>query len=152
MTASVLTYVSEVCCGEVFWMCFSKLITSQISPLALHGLVTGLCNVSFCIGPFVCGLIENSIATRTDWWAYRGIFVAQWGFGVSFILIAPFAPEQVWSRLYYPVLTHRHRSPWWLIGKEREEAALESLWRLGHFEFLAEEHLAVMKINPSSGH
>jgi SP family general alpha glucoside:H+ symporter-like MFS transporter len=57
--------------------------------------MTGLCNVSFCIGPFVAVLIENSVATKTDKWAYRALFISQWGFGITSVLIAPFMPESV---------------------------------------------------------
>jgi SP family general alpha glucoside:H+ symporter-like MFS transporter len=58
--------------------------------------MTGLCNVSFCIGPFVAVLIENSVATKTNKWAYRALFVSQWGFGITSVLIAPFMPESVY--------------------------------------------------------
>ncbi|KAN0089452.1 MFS general substrate transporter [Hyaloscypha variabilis] len=94
LTTMVLTWVSEV------------------SPLVLRGLMTGLCNISFCIGPFVAVLIENSVATKTNKWAYRALFVSQWGFGITSVLIAPFMPES---------------SPWWLIGKDRDDDALKQL-------------------------
>ncbi len=55
--------------------------------------------MSFCIGPFVAVLIQNSISTEMNKWAYRSLFVAQWGFGVSSIIIAPFMPESVFHRV-----------------------------------------------------
>jgi hypothetical protein len=67
--------------------------------------MTGLCNVSFCIGPFVGVLIANSLAPQPTVWSYRGLFVAQWGFGITSILIAPFMPELVVSFFYPALLT-----------------------------------------------
>lgn len=110
--------------------------------------MTGMCNVSFCIGPFVAVLIENSVATKTDKWAYRALFVSQWGFGITSVLIAPIMPESVFTYdqiLFIVILTLR-RSPWWLIGKGREGDALKQLRRLGHSEISAENHLAIMKV------
>jgi MFS family permease len=72
----------------------------KISPLSLRGLMTGLCNVSFCIGPFIGVLIANTLAPQATKWSYRGLFVAQWGFGITSVLVAPFMPESV------PLISH----------------------------------------------
>lgn len=58
--------------------------------------MTGLCNVSFCIGPFVGVLIANKLAPQATKWSYRGLFVAQWGFGITSVLVSPFMPESVY--------------------------------------------------------
>lgn len=67
--------------------------------------MTGLCNVSFCIGPFVGVLIANTLAPQATKWSYRGLFVAQWGFGITSVLIAPFMPESV-PLTYHPYLSN----------------------------------------------
>jgi len=73
--------------------------------------MTGLCNVSFCVGPFVAVLIQNSISTEMNKWAYRSLFVAQWGFGFTSIIVAPFMPESVFRRVsVYPDYHHANSS------------------------------------------
>lgn len=96
--------------------------------------MTGLCNVSFCIGPFVGVLIANTLAPQQTKWSYRGLFVAQWGFGITSVLIAPFMPE----------------SPWWLVNKGKEELAAKALRKLGHSELSTEKHLAIMKVTAAA--
>ncbi len=49
------------------------------------------------------------------------------------------------SALFKSVLI-LHRSPWWLIGKDRDDDALKQLRRLGHSEISAQNHLAIMKV------
>lgn len=92
--------------------------------------MTGLANFSFGLGSLVCYLVASSTATRTDRWAYRGVFVAQWGFGAISLLIAPLMPE----------------SPWWLCTRGRETDALKALQRLGYSQSSAEDHLAMIKV------
>ncbi|KAK4936419.1 hypothetical protein LTR10_022693 [Elasticomyces elasticus] len=103
---------------------------SEISPLAIRAVMTGLCNLAFCLGPFVCTCIENSLSSRTDRWAYRGIFLAQLGFGFTAFIVAPFMPE----------------SPWWLAQPGKVDAAKRALQRLGHGQASAEKHLADIRI------
>jgi hypothetical protein len=69
--------------------------------------MTGLCNVSFCIGPFVAVLIENSVATKTNKWAYRALFISQWGFGITSVFVAPFMPESVYPDPFPTSLTFK---------------------------------------------
>lgn len=107
---------------------------SEIAPLSMRGLMTGLCNVSFCIGPFVCVLIANTTANYTNHWAYRALFAAQWGFGATSLIIAPFMPE----------------SPWYLLAQGKEADVLKSLRKLGHSEDSAESHLAAMKVTQAA--
>ena len=58
---------------------------ADITPFALRGASTALCNISFSIGPLVCFIINYSESDRLDSWAYRSIFAAQWGFSaISF--------------------------------------------------------------------
>jgi SP family general alpha glucoside:H+ symporter-like MFS transporter len=43
---------------------------SEISPLALRGLTTAMCNLSLAIGPLICVLIGNEYASLETRWAY----------------------------------------------------------------------------------
>lgn len=107
---------------------------SEIAPLPMRGLMTGLCNVAFCIGPFVCTLIANTTANWTNPWSYRALFAAQWGFGATSILLAPFMPE----------------SPWYLLLRGNDAGVLKALRRLGHSASSAESHLAAMKLTKNA--
>lgn len=88
----------------------------EITPLALRGIFTCLSALSYTLGPFVAALIVNSTGTYSSRWAYRAVFCAQYGFAVIASVFVFFMPE----------------SPWWLASKDRDEAAMKALSRLGH--------------------
>lgn len=71
---------------------------ADITPFALRGVSTALCNVSFSIGPLVCFIINYSESDRLDAWAYRSIFAAQWGFSALSLIALLFVPD---SPTYY---------------------------------------------------
>ena len=68
------------------------------------------------IGPLVVALITNWTGVYTNRWAYRAVFVAQYGYAAIALALVPFMPE----------------SPWWLVSKDRDEQAKKSLYRLGY--------------------
>ncbi|KAK9235051.1 general substrate transporter [Lipomyces kononenkoae] len=95
----------------------------EIVPLALRGLMTCLIALAWSIGPFTVALIVNSTGDYPNRWAYRAVFCSQYGFaGISSIFVW-FMPE----------------SPWWLVSKNREEKALNSLRRLGYSDTSGED-------------
>ncbi|KAK9327392.1 general substrate transporter [Lipomyces starkeyi] len=104
---------------------------AEISPMTIRGIATGASNISMCIGPFVCYLISDGLSKRVDRWAYRGIFCAQWGFAGVALLFLFFIPE----------------SPWYLVRKNKEAAALRSLQKLSekHSLEFTEQRLAVIR-------
>lgn len=71
---------------------------ADITPFALRGASTALCNISFSIGPLVCFINNYSESDRLDAWAYRSIFAAQWGFSAIFLITLLFVPD---SPTYY---------------------------------------------------
>ncbi|KAL2860037.1 general substrate transporter [Aspergillus pseudodeflectus] len=88
----------------------------EIVPLALRGLMTCLIALAFTLGPFIVSLIVNEQGSVESRWAYRSIFVAQYGFAAVTTAFIFFMPE----------------SPWWLANKGQDEKALHSLSRLGY--------------------
>ncbi|KAH8897646.1 putative maltose permease [Thozetella sp. PMI_491] len=88
----------------------------EIVPLALRGLTTCLIALSYTLGPFIVSLIVNFQGNTGDRWSYRAVFAAQYGFAVVSSMFVFFMPE----------------SPWWLASKDRDDAALRSLHRLGY--------------------
>lgn len=78
----------------------------------------------------VVALITNTTGTYTNRWAYRAVFVAQYGYaGIALAFIA-FMPE----------------SPWWLMSKNRDDQALDSLRKLGYSEEERVKKLALIKV------
>ncbi|CDK26249.1 unnamed protein product [Kuraishia capsulata CBS 1993] len=69
---------------------------SEIAPLRLRGLVVSICNVSFCIGPLVCFIINYSISHKESPWAYKAVFASQWGFAAVTLPLLFFLPESPW--------------------------------------------------------
>ncbi|KAL4798108.1 general substrate transporter [Aspergillus venezuelensis] len=86
----------------------------EIVPLALRGLMTCLIGLAYTLGPFTVALIVNSEGDVESRWAYRSIFVSQYGFAAISAALVFSMPE----------------SPWWLASKGRDEKALRSLQRL----------------------
>ncbi|KAK9455958.1 general substrate transporter [Dipodascopsis uninucleata] len=103
---------------------------AEISPLAIRGKTTGASNLSLCIGPLVCTILSNSLGTRSDKWAYRGIFASQWLFSGVGLMLLPFLPE----------------SPWYYSNKGQDTKAKKSLQRLyGEKYMLSDVRLAWIK-------
>jgi MFS family permease len=102
----------------------------EIVPLALRGIMTAAAALAFTLGPLIVSLVVNETGVREDRWAYRAIFVAQYGVSGIGLCIWPFLPE----------------SPWWLINKGRNEAAAKSLARLGYDRVEIEKRIAVISL------
>lgn len=102
----------------------------EVSPLALRGTLTAASAIAFTIGPFIVSLIANETGSRTTRWAYRAIFVSQYGISGLGFLILPFMPE----------------SPWWLVDHNKMDKAVKSLNRLGYDAVGTEKRLAVIQL------
>ncbi|KAJ5290968.1 hypothetical protein N7478_000219 [Penicillium angulare] len=102
----------------------------EIAPLALRGTLTCVTALAYVIGPLVVALITNTTGNFTTRWAYRAVFVAQYGFAVIALAFIMFMPE----------------SPWWLLTKAQEEKAKKSLRRLGYNEREQLKKIALIKI------
>ncbi|KIN09123.1 hypothetical protein OIDMADRAFT_48952 [Oidiodendron maius Zn] len=103
----------------------------EIVPLALRGLLTAMIAFAYALAPLTAAVIVNSTGTKTNVWAYRSVFCAQYGFCFVSTVFAPFIPE----------------SPWWLASKGRDEKALASLRRLGcNTDIEAVRKLALIKV------
>jgi SP family general alpha glucoside:H+ symporter-like MFS transporter len=88
--------------------------------------------LAYTLGPLIVALILNTTGVYTNRWAYRAIFCAQYGFAVTASIGVFFMPEYVASHLLQSTPhSDLNRSPWWLISKSRNEAALTALCKLG---------------------
>ncbi|KAI1342850.1 MFS hexose transporter [Xylariaceae sp. FL0016] len=96
---------------------------AEISPVALRGILTGAAAIAFAIGPLIVSFIVNETGTQPNRWAYRTIFVCQYGVSAVGACLLPLVPE----------------SPWWLVAQRRDQKAIRSLRRLGHNAEQAEE-------------
>ncbi|OLN81363.1 Alpha-glucosides permease MPH3-like protein 4 [Colletotrichum chlorophyti] len=102
----------------------------EIAPLALRGILTAAAAIAFTIGPFIVSLIVNATGTQNSRWAYRTIFVSQYGVSGLGALVLFFMPE----------------SPWWLVNKGQMQKAARSLSRLGYDAVQVEKRLSVIAI------
>ncbi|CAM1504268.1 Fc.00g018590.m01.CDS01 [Cosmosporella sp. VM-42] len=100
----------------------------EVTPMALRGMLTCLSALAYTLGPLVVALIVNETGTFENRWAYRAVFVAQYGFALVATLFVPFMPE----------------SPWWLASKGRQEKALKALHRLSSKGDEGEKRLAAI--------
>lgn len=65
----------------------------EVAPFALRGILTAAAAIAFTMGPFVAALIVDGTGSQGNRWAYRSIFVAQYGFSGAGALLLPFLPE-----------------------------------------------------------
>nr|QFR37082.1 MFS transporter [Cyberlindnera americana] len=103
---------------------------SEISPLALRGISSTLLSISMSTGPFICVLINNTTSTYTSRMAYRGIFIPQWVFACTAIMLQCFIPE----------------SPYWLLSKDRKKDAIKNLRRMFDNEADVQAQYALMSV------
>lgn len=109
---------------------------ADITPVALKGVSSSICNVSFSIGPLVCFIINYCESSREDAWAYRSIFASQWGFSAVSLILLLFVPE---SPIYY-------------VNKNNTSGAKKCYMKLMKDREEVEHHLAVaIKIKKESG-
>lgn len=112
---------------------FSNLCTAyvaDIAPLAIRSSVIGFCNLSQCIGPFICAIMANSTVKWTDDWAWKSLVCAQWGFAGVGLIGQIFMPE----------------SPVHLVKVGKYEAARKALGRLYTHATDADGHLEKIRL------
>ncbi|CCF33005.1 MFS hexose transporter [Colletotrichum higginsianum] len=102
----------------------------EVAPLALRGIMTAAAAIAFTIGPFIVSLVVNETGAREDRWAYRTIFVSQYGVSGLGALFLFFMPE----------------SPWWLVNKGKMQKAARSLARLGYDAVQVEKRISVIAL------
>ncbi|CEL06488.1 Putative Maltose permease [Aspergillus calidoustus] len=87
---------------------------SEVCPVSLRAYLTTYVNLCWVLGQLIASGILKGLQSRTDEWAYRIPFAIQWVWPVPIFIGVWLAPE----------------SPWWLIRKDRQQDAIESLKRL----------------------
>ncbi|KAG9235732.1 general substrate transporter [Amylocarpus encephaloides] len=88
----------------------------EIAPTALRGILSSASAIAFTIGPLLVALIQKGEGAKDTRWAYRSIFVSQYGVWFIGVIFLPWMPE----------------SPWWLISKGKESGAAKALKQLGY--------------------
>ncbi|RDW59267.1 MFS hexose transporter [Coleophoma crateriformis] len=116
-TTNAVFFVGKSVNGVAIGLIISVGMTyvGEITPPALRGLTTAACALAFTFGPWIGSFIVLGTGTKTNRWAYRAMFASQYGFNVTGFVFLWWLPE----------------SPWWLVSKNRKEAALQSLQILG---------------------
>ncbi|KAH8655328.1 general substrate transporter [Xylariales sp. PMI_506] len=113
--------------GTIATVCVSYI--GEVAPLAFRGVFTCLVGFSYVLGPLVSAIIVNQTGSLNSRWAYRAVFCAQYGFAAIATLFIFFMPE----------------SPWWLMSKNRTDAALRNLEKLGYKNEDGRIRLSVMQ-------
>lgn len=55
--------------------------------------MTCLIGLAYTVGPFIVALIINAVGAYTNRWAYRAVFVSQYGFAAIAFAFVFFMPE-----------------------------------------------------------
>lgn len=71
----------------------------EIAPTALRGILSSAAAIAFTFGPLLVALIQKGEGNKTTRWAYRSIFVSQYGVLAIGLLGWPFMPESPWWQL-----------------------------------------------------
>lgn len=116
--------------GSFIVICVSY--ASELAPLPLRGILSSYCNLAAVVGQFIGTGVTFAFQGRLDQWAYRVPFAIQWSWCLIFLLFIWWAPE----------------SPYWLVRKDNDHAALSVLKRLSSHkdsEQDAAERLALIR-------
>jgi SP family general alpha glucoside:H+ symporter-like MFS transporter len=65
----------------------------QIAPTPLRGILSSAAAIAFTFGPFLVALIQKGQGSGTTRWAYRSIFISQYGVLAIGLIAWPFMPE-----------------------------------------------------------
>ena len=109
-------FAGQLLCG-IPWGIFTTMgpaFASEVAPLALRSYLETWVVCCWGIGQFLSYAVLFSLNTWDSNWAYRIPFAVQW----------------VWPVLIFPLVAFCPESPWWLVRKERYEAAERSIRRL----------------------
>ena len=113
--------LTVLCFGEViaglFWGVFVNLsptYSSEVSPVALRGILLAFTNMAFVIGQFIGQGMAAAFQNYTNSWGYRSMFALQWLWPIVMLIGLPFAPE----------------SPWWLVRVGKYDQARKALRKL----------------------
>jgi SP family general alpha glucoside:H+ symporter-like MFS transporter len=164
LLATALTYIGEVSLqsasalndGDSSLIASQGVISWQIAPLALRGILLALSAIAFTVGGIIITVIINSFGTLNSEWAYKSCFVAQYGVtGIvaacksrllfrrdtrpsrTLILVRP-PCRAVW--IFMP------ESPTWLLSRGRDQHAAQALKRMGHSQVQGEKAIATIKL------
>ncbi|KAF1829750.1 maltose permease MAL61 [Decorospora gaudefroyi] len=131
----VMLLCGLILCG-IPWGVFQTLTctyAAEVVPVPLRPILTTYVNLCWVIGQFLASGVLKGVAERPDQWAYRIPYALQWLWPLPLMIGISFAPE----------------SPWWLVRKDREEDAKQTLLRLTspekHPDFNADETIAMMR-------
>jgi SP family general alpha glucoside:H+ symporter-like MFS transporter len=115
------TSIGMLCAGEVLgglvygsYVVIAPTYASEVCPLALRGVLTASVNLAFVIGQFIAQGCAAGFESRLDDWAWKEPFAIQWIWPTVLLAGLAFAPE----------------SPYWLVRKNKKEAARKALMRL----------------------
>ncbi|KAL4865303.1 hypothetical protein BDV12DRAFT_211098 [Aspergillus spectabilis] len=100
--------------GLGFYLTIGPLYSSEVSPVVLRGSTTAGVNLGIVIGQLLSNAAIKGFGDRDDRWAYRGPFAIQLFFVAFLALGLPFSIE----------------SPWYLVRRDRVDAARNALQRL----------------------
>ncbi|KAL3488542.1 general substrate transporter [Aspergillus germanicus] len=137
ISAEMVATTNEVFFGAKFMIGFSIGIglavsfsyLGEISPPRLRGIMGAAGSLSFIMAQLVVAVIQKGVSDRDDRWAYRGIFVAQYGITAIGIIFLPFMPE----------------SPYWLVRRGDDSKTTRALQRLGYSPSECSKRIADMK-------
>jgi SP family general alpha glucoside:H+ symporter-like MFS transporter len=117
-TSNLVFFVGKFLSGFAIGVFTTTALTylGEIAPRPVRGILTSAAGMALIIGPFIVSVVVKVTGYRTNRWAYRSVFLAQYGFSVVGAIMLPFMPE----------------SPWWLLSKNRNSEATIALSQFGY--------------------
>jgi SP family general alpha glucoside:H+ symporter-like MFS transporter len=87
------TYIGEVSTSLPIFESNLTKHQKQIAPTALRGVLSSAGAIAFTFGPFLVALIQKGQGAGTTRWAYRSIFISQYGVLAVGLVGWAFMPE-----------------------------------------------------------
>ena len=121
-TSNLVFFIGKFVAGFAIGAFTTTALTylGEVAPRPARGILTAAAGMALTVGPFIVSIVVRATGDEPNRWAYRSVFLAQYGFSATGAFLLPCMPE----------------SPWWLLSKGRKH---EASFALSHFGYTVDQ-------------
>ncbi|THZ53484.1 MFS hexose transporter [Aureobasidium pullulans] len=126
-TSNLVFFIGKFVAGFAIGAFTTTALTylGEVAPRPARGILTAAAGMALTVGPFIVSIVVRATGDEPNRWAYRSVFLAQYGFSATGAFLLPCMPE----------------SPWWLLSKGRKHEASVALSHFGYTVDQAQDYM-----------